>query len=55
MVAVDVTGPDSIAAARAESGHIDVPVNNAGIELLGAWEVTPMSAVCELFETNPSV
>jgi NAD(P)-dependent dehydrogenase (short-subunit alcohol dehydrogenase family) len=52
VVALDVTRPDSIAAALRESGEIDVLVNNAGIGLMGAFEVTPMSTVREIFETN---
>src|SRR5688572_27851780 len=52
ILALDVTSPDSIAAALAASGPIDVLVNNAGIGLLGAFEATPMSTVREVFETN---
>jgi NAD(P)-dependent dehydrogenase (short-subunit alcohol dehydrogenase family) len=52
VVALDVTRPDSIAAALEASGPVDVLVNNAGIGLLGALEVTPMNTVRELFETN---
>jgi len=52
VVALDVTNPASIAAAIAESGPIDVLVNNAGIGLFGAFEVTPMETVREIFETN---
>jgi NAD(P)-dependent dehydrogenase (short-subunit alcohol dehydrogenase family) len=52
VVALDVTDPDSIAAALEASGSIDVLVNNAGIGLMGAFEVTPMSTVREVFETN---
>lgn len=52
VVALDVTSPASITAALAESGPIDVLVNNAGIGLFGAFEATPMSTVRELFETN---
>jgi NAD(P)-dependent dehydrogenase (short-subunit alcohol dehydrogenase family) len=52
VVALDVTRPESIAAALEASGPIDVLVNNAGIGLLGAFEVTPMATVRELFETN---
>jgi NAD(P)-dependent dehydrogenase (short-subunit alcohol dehydrogenase family) len=52
IVALDVTDPRSIAAALAESGPIDVLVNNAGIGLFGAFEVTPMATVREVFETN---
>lgn len=52
ILRLDVTKPDSIAAAIAEAGPIDVLVNNAGIGLMGAFEVTPMSTVREVFETN---
>lgn len=52
VVALDVTKPESIAAALAASGPIDVLVNNAGIGLLSAFEVTPMTTVREVFETN---
>ncbi len=52
VVALDVTKPESIAAAVTQVGPIDVLVNNAGIGLLGAFEATPMSTVREVFETN---
>jgi NAD(P)-dependent dehydrogenase (short-subunit alcohol dehydrogenase family) len=52
VVALDVTKPESIAAALDASGPIDVLVNNAGIGLLGAFEVTPMTTTREVFETN---
>jgi NAD(P)-dependent dehydrogenase (short-subunit alcohol dehydrogenase family) len=52
VIALDVTKPDSIAAAIEASGAIDVLVNNAGIGLMGAFEVTPMATARELFETN---
>ena len=52
MLPLDVTKPESIAAALEASGPIDVLVNNAGIGLLGAFEVTPMATVRELFDTN---
>lgn len=52
VVALDVTKPESIAAALETSGPIDVLVNNAGIGLLGAFEATPMATVREVFETN---
>lgn len=52
VLPLDVTRPDSIAAAIEASGTIDVLVNNAGIGLFGALEVTPMSTVREVFETN---
>ena len=52
VLALDVTKPESIAAALEASGPIDVLVNNAGIGLLGAFEATPMATTRELFETN---
>ncbi|WP_077000969.1 SDR family oxidoreductase [Variovorax sp. KK3] len=52
LLPLDVTKPDSIAAALDASGPIDVLVNNAGIGLLGAFEATPMATTRELFETN---
>ena len=52
VLPLDVTNPDSIAAAVDEAGAIDVLVNNAGIGLLGAFEATPMSTVREVFDTN---
>ena len=47
-----MTKPESIAAALAESGPVDVLVNNAGIGAFGAFEATPMATVREVFETN---
>jgi NAD(P)-dependent dehydrogenase (short-subunit alcohol dehydrogenase family) len=52
VLALDVTRPDSIAAALEAAGPIDVLVNNAGIGLFGAFEATPLATVRELFETN---
>ncbi len=52
LLALDVTRPDSIAAAVAAAGPIDVLVNNAGIGLFGAFETTPMATVRDVFETN---
>jgi len=52
VVALDVTKPDSIAAAIAACGQIDVLVNNAGIGVIGVFEATPMATVREVFETN---
>ena len=52
VLSLDVTKPESIAAVLEASGPIDVLVNNAGIGLFGAFEVTPMSTVREVFETN---
>ncbi|QIB64213.1 SDR family oxidoreductase [Kineobactrum salinum] len=52
VVSLDVTKPESIACALEEYGSIDVLVNNAGVGLFGAFEVTPMATVREVFETN---
>jgi NAD(P)-dependent dehydrogenase (short-subunit alcohol dehydrogenase family) len=52
LVALDVTKPDSIAAALAESGPLDALINNAGIGAIGAFEATPMEMAREVFETN---
>ena len=52
VLALDVTKPQSIAAAVDAAGPIDVLVNNAGIGLLGAFEATPMETTRALFETN---
>ena len=52
VVALDVTRPESIAAALDACGPIDVLVNNAGIGVVGVFEATPMSTVREVFETN---
>lgn len=52
VLALDVTRPDSIARALDAAGPLDVLVNNAGIGLFGAFEVTPMSTVRDIFETN---
>lgn len=52
VLALDVTKPESIAAALEASGPIDVLVNNAGIGALGAFEATPMATARDVFETN---
>jgi short-subunit dehydrogenase len=52
VLALDVTKPESIAAALQASGPIDVLVNNAGIEAIGAFEATPLATARELVETN---
>ncbi len=52
VLPLDVTQPESIAAALAAAGPVDVLVNNAGVGLFGAFEVTPMATVREVFETN---
>ena len=52
VLALDVTKPESIAAAIEASGPIDVLVNNAGIGVVGAFEATPMATTRAVFETN---
>ncbi|PZU87654.1 MAG: short-chain dehydrogenase/reductase [Shinella sp.] len=52
MLPLDVTDPESIAAAMEKAGPIDVLVNNAGIGVVGAFEATPMAHVRKVFETN---
>ena len=52
VIALDVTNPESIAAAIAAAGPIDVLVNNAGIGVVGAFEATPMATARDVFETN---
>ena len=52
VLPLDVTKPESIAAALEASGPIDVLVNNAGIGLIGAFEATPMAQARKVFETN---
>lgn len=52
ILPLDVTDPESIAAAVADAGEVDVLVNNAGIGWLNAVEGTPMSVVRDIFETN---
>jgi NAD(P)-dependent dehydrogenase (short-subunit alcohol dehydrogenase family) len=52
LLALDVTQPESIAAAIEAAGPIDVLVNNAGIGVVGAFEATSMALAREVFETN---
>ena len=52
VLPLDVTKAESIASVIEASGPIDVLVNNAGIGLFGAFEVTPMATTREVFETN---
>src|SRR3954469_18741894 len=52
LVALDVTKPESIAAALEAAGPIDVLVNNAGIGALGVFEATAIGTAREMFEIN---
>ena len=52
ILPLDVTKPESIAAAIEMSGPVDVLVNNAGIGVVGIFEATPMATVREVFDTN---
>lgn len=52
VVPLDVTSAESISSAVAVAGPIDALVNNAGIGMVGAFEVTPMSHIRKIFETN---
>ena len=54
VLALDVTKPESIAAAIEACGPVDVLVNNAGIGVIGVFEATPMATVREVFEPTPS-
>lgn len=50
--ALDVTKPESIAAALKASGPLDALVNKAGIGFVGAFEATMMATTREVFEAN---
>jgi NAD(P)-dependent dehydrogenase (short-subunit alcohol dehydrogenase family) len=52
VLPLDVTRPDSIAAALAAAGPLDALVNNAGIGVVGAFEATPMAHIRKVFDTN---
>jgi NAD(P)-dependent dehydrogenase (short-subunit alcohol dehydrogenase family) len=52
VLPLDVTRPESIAAALEASGPIDALVNNAGVGAFGAFEATPMATAREVMETN---
>lgn len=52
ILPLDVTDEKSIAAVVEAAGPIDVLVNNAGIGVVGAFEVTPMSHIRKVFDTN---
>jgi len=52
VLALDVTDPDSVRLAVKAAGPIDALVNNAGIGAAAPFEVTPVSTIREVFETN---
>jgi NAD(P)-dependent dehydrogenase (short-subunit alcohol dehydrogenase family) len=49
---LDVDSDDSVAAAQATVGHVDVLVNNAGFGIDGPVEEVPLAQVHRAFETN---
>jgi len=51
-VVLDVDSDESVRAAVARVGSVDVLVNNAGIGSAGAVELMPMAEIRALFETN---
>jgi NAD(P)-dependent dehydrogenase (short-subunit alcohol dehydrogenase family) len=52
LLGLDVTDAQSISAAIAAAGPIDVLVNNAGIGMFGALEGTSMEITRQVFDTN---
>ena len=52
VLALDVTDPESIRKAVETAGAIDVLVNNAGFGVASPAELTPITTVREVFETN---
>jgi NAD(P)-dependent dehydrogenase (short-subunit alcohol dehydrogenase family) len=52
VLALDVIDPESIRKAVEEAGPIDALVNNAGFGVASPAELTPMTAVRDVFETN---
>jgi NAD(P)-dependent dehydrogenase (short-subunit alcohol dehydrogenase family) len=51
-LALDVDSDESVAAALAAAGSIDVLVNNAGFGVVGPVETVPLAEVRRMFETN---
>jgi len=52
VLALDVTDPQSIRNAVEAAGTIDVLVNNAGFGIASPAELTPLTTVRGVFETN---
>ncbi len=52
IFALDITNPRSIDKAVQASGPIDALVNNAGVGAAAPFEVAPLSAMRDVFETN---
>lgn len=52
VLPLDITDPQSIQAAVARAGEIDVLVNNAGFGAPAPFELMDMETVRSLFETN---
>ena len=52
VLPLDVTQPDSIAAALAKAGPVDALVNNAGVGMLNVLEGAGIDKARELFEVN---
>ena len=51
-LALDVTDPESIAAAVAAAGEVDTLVSNAGVIFYAAVEATPPEELARLFDRN---
>jgi short-subunit dehydrogenase len=49
---LDVTTDESVSAAVAEAGVVDVIINNAALVVQGPVEAIPMEVVQSMFETN---
>ena len=52
VLALDVTDPGRIRQAVEAAGPIEALVNNAGVGAAAPFEVTPMSTIRDVFETN---
>ncbi|HEX6519399.1 MAG TPA: SDR family oxidoreductase [Streptosporangiaceae bacterium] len=51
-LALDVTDPDSVAAAVRQAGEVDILVSNAGVIFFAAVEATPPDKLAELLDLN---